>query len=301
MPILELNAYPVISRRTDEKTSFETVADEVFHRYERHWKPRTLAVNRVYLRNQIMPWFSGWAIAEITRGDVERWFATLYATPAAANRSLPILSVILGQAEIYGHRPEGSNPCRGLRRYRQRGRERFLTVNEIRRLGRRLSVQESVAPLPAAVVRLLLLTGCRHSEIRTLYWKDYREGHLFLRDSKIGPRTVWLSSAARLVIDRLRRTSRFIFPASTGARYMSAETVYVFWRSLRALANLPNVRLHDLRHTYASFALRQGETVLTIGRLLGHSDPSTTLKYTHFADRMAQEAVETVGTALEVK
>ena len=82
---------------------------------------------------------------------------------------------------------------------------------------------------------------------------------------------------------------------------MSAETVYVFWRSLRALAKLPNVRLHDLRHTYASFALRQGETVLTIGRLLGHSDPSTTLKYTHFADRMAREAVETIGTALEVK
>ena len=162
-------------------------------------------------------------------------------------------------------------------------------------------MQENVAPLPAAVVRLLLLTGCRHSEIRMLYWQDYREGHLFLRDSKIGPRTVWLSSAARLVINRLPRTSLFIFPASTGDRYMSAQTVYDFWWSLRALASLPDVRLHDLRHTYASFALGRGETVLTIGRLLGHSDPSTTLKYTHFADRMAREAVEQVGTALEVR
>ena len=289
------------SRTAAASTCFERVAAEVFSRYSRVWKPLTAKVNRSYLRNQIMPWFGGRAIADITQGDVERWFATLFATPAAANRSVPILSVILRQAEIYGHRPEGSNPCRGLRRYRQRARERFLTVNEIRRLGRCLSVQESVAPLPAAVVRLLLLTGCRHSEIRMLNWQDYREGHLFLRDSKIGPRTVWLSSAARLVINRLRRTSLFIFPASTGAGHMSAETVYVFWRSLRVLAGLPNVRLHDLRHTYASFALRQGETVLTIGRLLGHSDPSTTLKYTHFADQMAQNAVETVGTALEVK
>ena len=134
MSIPEPNTCRAISRGNQKKDRFETVAHEVFHRYERHWKPRTLAVNRVYLRNQIMPWFGGRAIADITRGDVERWFATLFATPAAANRSLPILSVILRQAEIYGHRPEGSNPCKGLRRYRQRGRERFLTVNEVRRL-----------------------------------------------------------------------------------------------------------------------------------------------------------------------
>ncbi len=294
-------AYPCVFPTSDEKPKFETIADEVFHRYQRHWKPRTLAVNRVYLRNQILPWFRGRAIADITTGDVEQWFATLYATPAAANRSLPILSVILRQAEIYGHRPEGSNPCRGLRRYRARERERFLTVNEIHRLGTALSLQDGVAPLPSAVVRLLLLTGCRHSEIRTLCWPDYREGHLFLRDSKTGPRTVWLSSAARLVLDRLPRTSGCIFPSSTGAGHISAEILYVFWRSLRMVADLPDVRLHDLRHTYASLALRQGETLLTIGRLLGHSDPSTTLRYAHFADQMAREAVETVGAALEAR
>ena len=79
---------------------------------------------------------------------------------------------------------------------------------------------------------------------------------------------------------------------------MSAETLYRCWRALRTAAGLPDVRLHDLRHSYASFALRQGESVLTIGRLLGHRDPSTTLKYTHFADAMAREAVESVGTAL---
>ena len=291
---------------SDETALFETVAEDVFRRYGRTWKPRTIAVNRSYLRNQIMPWFRGRPIADITRREVRRWFASLHATPAAANRSLPILSLVLRHAEVYGHRPEDSNPCAGLRRYRQRGRERFLTAGEIRRLGAALAAREADSPLPAAVVRLLLLTGCRQSEIRTLRWQDYREGHLFLPDSKTGPRTVWLSSYARLVLDRLPRTGRFSFPASTkgnagassGAGPMPTETLYGFWRPLRMEAALPDVRLHDLRHSYASFALRQGETLLTIGRLLGHRDPATTLKYTHFADAMAREAAEAVGAAL---
>ncbi len=283
---------------SDAKTTFESVAEEVFHCYGRTWKPRTITVNRAYLRNQIMPFFRGRPIADITRREVQRWFAALHPTPAAANRSLPILSLILRQAEIYGYRPEDSNPCAGLRRYRRRSRERFLTVGETRRLGAALAAQESVTPLPAAVIRLLLLTGCRQSEVRTLQWRDYREGHLFLPDSKTGPRTVWLSSAARSVLDRLPRTDRWLFPASKGIGPMRTETLYGCWRTVRAAANLSDVRLHDLRHSYASFALQRGESVSTIGRLLGHRDPTTTLRYTHFADTLAREAVETVGAAL---
>ena len=236
----------------DEKASFETVAEEVFRRYGRTWKPRTVTVNRAYLRNQIMPWFRRRPITDITRREVQRWFATLHATPAAANRSLPILSLIFRLAEIYGHRSEDSNPCAGLRRYRRRSRERFLTVGETRRLGTALATQEAVTPLPAAVVRLLLLTGCRQSEIRTLQWQDYREGHLFLRDSKTGPRTVWLSSPARSVLDRLLRTDRWLFPASKGVGPMRTETLYACWRIVRTEAGLPDVRLHDLRHSSAS-------------------------------------------------
>ena len=283
---------------SDTKATFETVAEEVFRRYGRTWKPLTVTVNRAYLRNQIMPWFQRRPIADITRREVQRWFAGLHATPAAANRSLPILSLILRQAETYGYRSEDSNPCAGLRRYRRRSRERFLTVDETRRLGAALAAQEPMTPLPAAVVRLLLLTGCRQSEIRTLQWQDYREGHLFLRDSKTGPRTVWLSSAAHSVLDRLPRTDRWLFPASKGIGPMRTETLYGCWRTVRAAANLPDVRLHDLRHSYASFALQQGESVPTIGRLLGHRDPTTTLRYTHFADALAREAVESVGAAL---
>ena len=289
------------SPTTAAPAAFEEVAEEVFCRYGRAWKPRTAKVNRAYLRNQILPWFRGRPIGDITHTEVQRWFATLHATPAAANRSLPILSVILHQAEVYGYRPDGSNPCAGLRRYRERRRERFLTDAEYQQLGAALAAHEAVAPLAAAVVRLLALTGCRQSEVRTLQWPDYREGHLFLRDSKTGPRTVWLSSAARSVLDRLPRSGEWTFPAPTGGAPMPTETLYRCWRCIRTAAGLPDMRLHDLRHSYASFALRRGETVLTIGRLLGHRDPVTSLRYTHVDDPLVRSAVEAVGAALDAE
>ena len=282
-----------------EPIFFETVAAEVFRRYGRTWKPATLAVNRVYLRNQIMPRFRGRPVADITRGEVRQWFGGLHATPAAANRSLPILSVIMRQAEVYGYRPEESNPCRLIRRYRERRRERFLTPAEMHRLGRVLAERQAARPLQVSIVRLLLLTGCRQSEIRTVRWDDYREGHLFLRDSKTGPRTVWLSSAARRVINRLSRAASFVFPAPVGSGPLSTDALYGSWRRFRSEAGLPGLRLHDLRHTYASFALQRGETVVMIGRLLGHRDPDTTLKYTHFGHVMLTEAVERIAKALE--
>lgn len=281
-----------------EPIPFETVAKQAFRRYGRMWKPATLQVNQVYLRNQIMPWFRGRPIADITRAEVRQWFGTLHATPAAANRSLPILSIVMRQAEVYGYRPEKSNPCRRIRRYRERRRERFLNPGEIRRLGRVLADTSTTAPLQVAIIRLLMLTGCRQSEVRTLKWGDYREGHLFLRDSKTGPRTVWLSSSARCVLDGLRRTARCVFPAVGRPGPMSTETLYGPWRRIRTEADLGSLRLHDLRHTYASFALGSGESVVMIGRLLGHRDPDTTLKYTHFGDAMLRQAVESVATVL---
>ena len=277
---------------------FETVAETVFQRYARVWKPQTLYVNRNYLRRQILPRFGGAQIADITRADVQRWFASCRATPVAADRSMPVLSVILTEAEHMGYRPEGSNPCRGIRRYRRKGRERFLSDTEIRRLAATLSVHEGERPLEVAAVRLLLLTGCRKSEVLTLRWSDYREGHLFLRDGKTGPRTVWLSRAARNVLDRIDRTGAWVFPARRADGPASPMWPRHFWQRVRTEADLCDVRLHDLRHAHATFALRQGESVLAIGRLLGHASPHTTLKYTHLADAMVREAAETVGAVL---
>ena len=203
------------------------------------------------------------------------------------------------QAEVYGYRTEGTNPCVGIKRYRRQGRERFLSEPELRRLGEVLARHEASHPRAVAVIRLLLLTGCRKGEIVTLKWRFYREGKLFLPDSKVGPRTVWLSSAARDILDGLPRTSVWVFPSPRIAGFQHTVGVDKCWHSVRAQAALSDVRLHDLRHSYASMALAQGETVLTIGRLLGHRDPATTLKYTHLADTMVHQAADTVGAVLE--
>lgn len=284
----------------DSATSFATVAETVFRRYGRSWKPRTMAVNRSYLRNQIVPWFDRRPIAGIAHEDVQLWFSSLKSTPATANRALPVLSVIMRQAEIYGYRPENSNPCSGIRRYRCRGRERFLSLPELRRLGEALADLEVSAPCPAAAIRLLSLTGCRQGEIRTLLWRDYRAGHLFLRDGKTGPRMVWLSSPARHVLHGVPRIDHWVFPAPRRPGPMRSDALHRHWRTVCEMADLRDVRLHDLRHNYASVALKLGETIPTIGRLLGHSDPATTLRYTHFADSSAHEAVEAVADALGV-
>ena len=281
-----------------EERLFEVVAEEVFARYGRQWKPGTMNVNRKYLRNQILPWFGGKNIADITEQDVQRWFASLRAKPVAADRSAPVLSVIMRQAELYGYRPEGSNPCTGIRRYRRKGRERFLSEPELRRLGTVLDGHEARHPREVTFVRLLLLTGCRKGEIATLAWSDYREGRLFLRDGKTGPRTVWLSSPARAILDGLPREGKWVFPSTRLSGPISTQVFETFWRQVREEAGIADVRLHDLRHSYASIAIMQGESVTVTARLLGHNDAQTTLKYAHLSDRSVREAADALAGIL---
>ena len=138
-----------------EHILFEEMAEEVFRRYGRIWKPEMLRVNRVYCARQILLWFRGRSIEDITASDVREWFASLHATPVAADRSAPVLSVIMSCAEAYGHRPEGSNPCKGIRRCRRKGRERFLSAEEVRRLGRALSHHEENARMYVAIIRMV--------------------------------------------------------------------------------------------------------------------------------------------------
>ena len=233
------------------QTQFEAVAEEVFRRYARHWKPRTRVVNRSYYRRHILPWFQGRQITDIEHQDVQRWFASLYATPFSADRSVPVLSVIMRQAEVYGYRPEGSNPCKGIRRYRRRERERFLSPKELQRLTQALKRHTASYPMETAVIRLLLLTGCRKSEIGNLRWSEYREGKLFLADSKTGPRTVWLCSAARAILDGLPRRGHWVFKTNRTRRPVRA--VDGVWHRVRKDADLVDVRLHDLRHYLLNF------------------------------------------------
>ena len=212
---------------------FETVAHEVFRRYARNWKPSTLRVNRNYYRNHILPWLEGRPIADISAHDVRRWSASLHNTPVSADRSAPILSIILRQAEVYNYRAEGTNPRAGIKRYRRRGRQRFLSTAEIRRLGGVLARHEIDRPQATAIIRLLLLTGCRKGEIVTLRWQDVDGDTLNLADAKTGPRQVFLNAPARAILERQPRTGNtYVFPSpSKPGRPLSGDLK--LWRSVR--------------------------------------------------------------------
>ena len=282
-----------------EETVFEAVADEVFTRYARNWKPGTLKVNRNYYRNHILPRFKGRPIAGIDSRDVRQWFASLHAKPAAADRSAPILSVIMRQAEIYGYRPVGSNPCKGIKRYRREGRERFLSAAEIRSLAAALDRFETDRPQQVAIIRLLLLTGCRASEVRTLKWRYRREGKLFLPDTKTGGRAVPLAPSAVRLLTSLPRDEDNPWVIAGRKPGWHLTDLQHPWRRIRGRAGLDDVRIHDLRHSFASRALALGEGLRMIGKLLGHTQVQTTARYAHLARDTVKASAARIGDSID--
>jgi len=265
------------------------------------WKPSTrttMGYNRV---RHFDAAFAGKTIDAIDEPDVARWFARLSerAGPGAANRCMAILNAMMLRAEAWGYRIEGSNPCSGIRRNRQRRGERFLAEPELARLGATLAVARANAdPKFAAIanaITLLALTGCRRGEVLGLQWNNVRGLRLLLRDSKTGPRTVWLGSDAKALIDKLSRSPKTRWLFGVGGVAVKGKCVDNAWSKLRVAAGLLGVRLHDLRHTFASHAAMRAETLPMIGRLLGHAGVATTARYAHLDDNHLIQAIATIG------
>ena len=234
-------------------------AEEFLERHARHWKPRTQETNAYLVRNHVLPAFGHMTVDAIAVEHVGDWFASLADRPGAANRSMPVLSVMMRMAELWGYRPHNSNPCKKTRRYRTEPKERFLSAEEMVRLNAVLSRDEFYCPQIVAIVRLLMLTGCRLGEVVSLKWNWIKDKRIHLPDSKSGPRTVWLSSAARAVIDAIPRYSEdcpFVFPGRPPTRHV--DNVHYQWDRIRNEADLPGLRIHDLRHNWASVAAMNG-------------------------------------------
>ena len=266
--------------------------------------PHTQGICRGSLRNHILPALGSRPVAAVGPADAEALHHSLRATPRAANRALGVLSKMFALAEDWGMAPPGGNPCRFVKQYRQRMRERFLSEEEYRRVGRalcELEAQSALRARAAAALRLLMVTGCRLTEVLTLQWDDVdrKAGELRLRDAKTGPRMVALTPAALRVLSELRRVprSRWVFTGRTPDRHLSQLTTY--WHQVRARAGVEDVRIHDLRHSFASRALALGESLTMIGRLLGHADVGTTARYAHLARDAEKVAVARVGDSIE--
>ena len=265
---------------------FSGHAEQFMRRQARRWKPSTRENNRHLLRLHILPFFGAMRVADVNRTDVRRWFDAMSGTPGNANRALPVLSVMMTQAERWKLRPEGSNPCRNIRRYRTKPRERFLSLDELNRLGSVLDHADDVQA--AAAIRLLLFTGARSAEITGLKWDWIRDTRAVLPDSKTGPKAIQFSPPARAVLHGLSRSGSFVFPNRRGDGPM--KNLGSRWRRIRQRAGLDDVRIHDCRHTYASHAVMSGLDLYTVGRLLGHADTGSTERYAHLADEHVREA-----------
>ncbi len=286
----------------------ETTVAELAERYMRvhvaaNCNRHTAGIYRGSLDNHILPALGAMPLGAVGRSHVAALHHRLRDTPRAANRALMILSKMFSLAAGWGLAPEGGNPCRSVRKYREGKRERFLTRDEYRRLGAALVEAEadgSAWPYAVAAIRLLMLTGCRLNEILTLRWDDVDRGagEFRLRDGKTGARMVPLTPAADEVlggIERLPGNPWIVAGKEPGRRL---TTLNGDWYRLRARAGLEDVRIHDLRHSYASRALAAGESLSMIGRLLGHADIQSTVRYAHLAGDAEKASAARVGVSI---
>ncbi|HME71117.1 MAG TPA: site-specific integrase [Myxococcota bacterium] len=285
------------------------MADLATEYLERHARPKkkpsSAALDEHNLCRHVLPSpLARIRVEAVTERDVARLHHAMSATPVAANRTAALLSKMFSLAEAWKYRPKGSNPVRGLERYRERGRERFLSSEELGRLGDALAAAEAEGielKGALAAIRLLILTGARRSEILSLQWPhvDLERRCLRLPDSKSGAKSVVLNAPALEALAGLARDrsdSPWVIQGAKPGRPLVNITKP--WFRLRTRAGLDGVRLHDLRHNYASIGAAAGMGLYIVGKLLGHTRATTTERYSHLAMDPLREASERIGARI---
>ena len=274
---------------TAKEPTFADLAERHLREHvEVRCKPRTAEAYQWLVGKFVLPELGKLTIGAVGRQHIAALHLRHRDTPYQANRILEVVRKMFNLAEAWGLRPDGTNPCRFVQKYKEQKRERFLTEVGFRQLGQVLNevkAEGSETVCTIAAIRLLMLTGCRLSEIQTLRWEDVdldtRE--LRLRESKTGARMVPLSDTAIRVLNALPRqgdNSWVIVGRKPGSHLTDLQHP---WRRIWAQAGLDDVRIHDLRHSFASRALALGESLPMIGKLLGHTQVQTTARYAHLA------------------
>lgn len=258
----------------------------------------------------------------LTRAAVAKLHGKMKRNTVSANRMLSTVSSMYGFAQRRGIVPEGYNPASRIERYSEQRRERFLNTKELARIGDALREAETTGipwvvddskpnakhipkqdknrrtifgVLAPAAIRLLMFSGCRLREILHLKWEyvDIERGLLLLPDSKTGRRTIVLNAPALAVLASLPRLGAFVVPGGDPER--PRHDLKKVWQAVSRRAGLSGVRLHDLRHTYASFGAGGGLGLPIIGKLLGHSQPATTARYAHLDNDPLRRASESIA------
>lgn len=295
-----------------DRTSGELTFSQMAARYladfaHAHKKPRSVAEDERNLRIHVLPALGPKRLSDIGPGDIASFLASRRNVPIAANRCLAVISHIFSMAEKWALLPRGKNPCRGIDRFREKSRERLLTDEELLRLGAVLgapTLPPESQGNPAeedwrsvCCVWLLILTGARLGEILSLEWASIHRDKGFARlpDSKTGMKNLPLPGPALLLLDGIKSRKSIDFPQNPfvlpgdrrGGHFIGIQKA---WQRIRARALLTDVRLHDLRHCYASTAVAAGESLYLVGTILGHQHASTTQRYAHLASAPVRDA-----------
>lgn len=292
------------SREAREGLTVAGFAERYLERHARpKKKPSSVVLDERLLRLCILPALGSRKLADVTRADVRKMHHKKRKTPVQANRALLLLSKMMNLAESWGLRPDGSNPCRGVERFPERPRQRFLSGGEVARLGEALREAEekgTAHPSGILALRLLLLTGARCGEILSLKWSevDFKRRYLHLSDSKTGEKSIPLNAPALEVLSNAPRIEGNPYVCSGDRPGSHLVGLPKIWYRIRARAGLEGVRIHDLRHTYAAFGAGGGLSLPLIGSLLGHSQPQTTARYAHLGADPRHEAAERIGGEL---
>ena len=287
-------------------------------------KPGTVANYRIYFRKHVMPEIGAVKINAVSSADIAKLHHRIGTTkPVTANRVVEAISSLYRYAATANVVEKGFNPTTGISAFREERRERFLTTDELQRLGTTLREAETVglpwntdeastakhlpepekrlvvfSPYVTAAIRLLLLTGCRLREILHLRWNeiDFERGVLFLPDSKTGRRTVVLNAPALAVLSELKRIGTYVILGEKPDRPRS--DLNRPWGRITVHAKLEGLRIHDLRHSFASIGASGGLGLPIVGKLLGHETPATTARYAHIDNDPLRRASERIGATI---
>lgn len=279
-------------------------------------KASTVATDRGRIERHIKPLLGRKKVRDVTRADVKRFLQDI----ASGKTSVDTKTGLRGRAIVTGGKGTATrtvgllggifsyafdcglielNPVHGVKRYAEKRGQRYLSQQELAALGKALADGEErdLNPQALAILKLLVLTGARKGEIETLRWDavDFDAGYLRLADSKTGQKAFPLNAGALEILSKIPRLdgSPYVFPAHRSEGHY--EGTPKVWRIIRSMAGLDDVRMHDLRHSFASIAVSGGASLPIIGALLGHADSATTQRYAHLHDDPLKAAAEAVG------
>lgn len=280
-------------------------------------KPQTQQSYTRLIEKLILPSFGKMRAKDVTYSDIANFHARLKKTPYQANRAYAVLSKFFNWCELCGYRGKNSNPCDGITKYKEQKRQNFMGAHELGILGETLSRMETtwherqktkekrtaplvdtITPQAAAVIRLLMFTGARVGEILSLEWANINleEGIARLPDSKTGFKILQLTHPAVAVLKGIPQIDRWVFPSDSECGHM--VNIKDAWGDVLKQANLLGWRLHDLRHAFASTMVNGGASLPIVGKILGHSNASTTQRYAHLEENPARKAAEQAASII---